>query len=131
MGRAVEPHWTTSDPSKSEPVTVNVKEDPPAFAELGLRELIVGATCPAEFVGIAKSAATTRSSAGIIGGFRRPAGWGWFPNGFGLSPLLLLVRLSIKGPINQPGLSNLSGAGDEAPELVLAHRCRRPPKNLD
>jgi hypothetical protein len=95
----VEPHWTISVPSKFEPVTVRVKVDPPAFAELGLSEVIVGA-CPAEFVGIAKSAATTRSSAVIIGGFCTQADSRRFPEGFGSSPLHLLVRLSIKGPKN-------------------------------
>lgn len=64
VGRGDPPHCTTSNPSKFEPVTVRVKLVPPADAELGLRELIVGA-CPAEFVGAPKSTATTMNIAAI------------------------------------------------------------------
>lgn len=125
VGRVVEPHWTTSDPSKFEPVTVSVKPALPAFTEGGLSWLIVG-PCPAEFVGAAKSSATTKYIAATNGLFRAPADSRRFPDGFGFSPLLLLVRLSIKGPKNEPGLSTFAGAGVSAPEWVLTRRCSRP-----
>jgi hypothetical protein len=127
---AVAPHCTISVPSKFEPVTVSVKVGLPAFMEFGLSALIVGA-CPAELVGAAKSSATAKYIAATNGWFRTPADSRCFRDGFGFSPLLLLVRLSIKGPKSEPGLSTLSGAGVEAPELVPARRCRRPPKHLD
>ena len=110
LGRADVPHSTTSLPSKLVPVTVSVKLDPPAVAEAGLRELIVGA-CPAAFVGTAKITAAATHNAAVRDWFRRPPDSRCFPDRCTFSLPLLLVRLDIKGPKSEPGLSTSSGAG--------------------